>query len=152
MRKRRATGCAGLGEGLGSGGGVSDGEPLLWKSPGKWFSIHASHTGDGLRNWYINVEHPTSHADDRFDTVDLTVDLVITPDPGTRTWKTKTTTPTSDAWPSSLTATTRRWNSPAAMEERTGPFADADRRETWRWKQAWPAPRLPRDRACPADQ
>ncbi|MEU2119534.1 hypothetical protein ABZ567_28715 [Streptomyces sp. NPDC016459] len=31
----------------------------------------------------------------------------------------------------------------AMLEERAGPFADADLWASWRWEPAWPAPRLP---------
>ncbi|WP_251017821.1 hypothetical protein [Streptomyces sp. ISL-1] len=35
-----------------------DTELLLWKPPAAWFSINAFYTGAGLRNWYVNFEHP----------------------------------------------------------------------------------------------
>lgn len=57
------------------------------KPPAAWFSGKAFYTTAGLRNWYANFEHPTRHTDDRFDTVDLTVDLVIDPALSTLTWK-----------------------------------------------------------------
>ncbi|WP_435972193.1 hypothetical protein [Streptomyces sp. Qhu_M48] len=36
------------------------------------------------------------------------------------------------------------------LEERTGPFADADRWASWRWNPVWSPPRLPqREEAGP---
>ncbi|MEV8533981.1 DUF402 domain-containing protein [Streptomyces sp. NPDC051211] len=60
---------------------------LLWKPPGAWFNINAFFTGAGLRNWYVNFEHPTCRTPGGFDTFDLTVDLVVTPDLSRWTWK-----------------------------------------------------------------
>lgn len=34
-------------------------ELLVWKPPAAWFSVNAFYTGAGLRNWYVNFEHPT---------------------------------------------------------------------------------------------
>ncbi|MER5777345.1 DUF402 domain-containing protein [Streptomyces sp. NPDC002039] len=51
-------------------------ELLLWKPPAAWFSINAFFTAAGLRNWYVNFEHPTHRTETGFDTFDLTVDLV----------------------------------------------------------------------------
>ncbi|WP_225080288.1 hypothetical protein [Streptomyces sp. CoT10] len=33
-------------------------ELLLWKPPTAWFSVNAFYTIGGLRNWYVNFEHP----------------------------------------------------------------------------------------------
>ncbi|MFJ3498844.1 DUF402 domain-containing protein [Streptomyces sp. NPDC086091] len=52
-------------------------ELLLWKPPTAWFSVNAFYTSGGLRNWYVNFEHPTRRTTDGFDTFDLTVDLVV---------------------------------------------------------------------------
>ncbi|GED90866.1 hypothetical protein [Streptomyces sp. 6-11-2] len=38
-------------------------ELLLWKPPTAWFSVNAFYTIGGLRNWYVNLEHP--HRSDR---------------------------------------------------------------------------------------
>ncbi|MFD3550387.1 DUF402 domain-containing protein [Streptomyces sp. NPDC058655] len=41
-----------------------------------------------LRNWYVNFEHPTTRRTTAgFDTLDLTVDLVVTPDLTRWEWK-----------------------------------------------------------------
>ncbi|MEV0126610.1 DUF402 domain-containing protein [Streptomyces sp. NPDC050703] len=62
-------------------------ELLLWKPPTAWFSINAFFTAAGLRNWYVNFEHPTRRSEAGFDTFDLTVDLVIDPDLTSWQWK-----------------------------------------------------------------
>ncbi|MFJ9080522.1 DUF402 domain-containing protein [Streptomyces sp. NPDC102278] len=70
---------------------------LLWKPPTAGFSINAFYISDGhghghrhgrrLRNWYVNFEHPARRATGGFDTLDLTVDLVVTPDLTRWEWK-----------------------------------------------------------------
>ncbi|WP_405774740.1 DUF402 domain-containing protein [Streptomyces sp. NBC_00859] len=123
-------------------------ELLLWKPPTAWFSINAFFTGAGLRNWYVNFEQPARRTDDGFDTFDLTVDLVIDPGLGTWTWKDE------DEYAHArrlgiITDTEHhavelaRAEVLAMLEERAGPFADADRWSAWRWDPAWPLPRLP---------
>ncbi|MFE7647503.1 DUF402 domain-containing protein [Streptomyces phaeoluteigriseus] len=124
-------------------------ELLLWKPPAAWFSVNAFYTSAGLRNWYVNFEHPTRRTPDGFDTFDLTVDLVVDPDLTGWQWKdedeyahvrrlgiiTDTEHQAVDA---------ARGQAVAMLEERSGPFADAVAWTTWRWKPAWPAPCLPR--------
>ncbi|MCM2416480.1 DUF402 domain-containing protein [Streptomyces sp. RKAG290] len=109
-------------------------ELLLWKPPTAWFSINAFFTPDGLRNWYVNFERPTTRTGDGFDTFDLTVDLVIAPDLATFTWKDED----EYAHVRRLGIVTdtehravqlARAQVLAMLEERAGPFADADR---WR--------------------
>ncbi|MER7833877.1 DUF402 domain-containing protein [Streptomyces sp. NPDC095602] len=64
---------------------------LLWKPPTSWFSVNAFFVPDGdgrrLRNWYVDFEHPTRHTEAGFDTLDLTVDLVVAPDLTRWEWK-----------------------------------------------------------------
>ncbi|WP_331446612.1 DUF402 domain-containing protein [Streptomyces xanthochromogenes] len=65
---------------------------LLWKPPTSWFSVNAlfvpgSGGGRRLRNWYVNFEHPACRTAAGFDTLDLTVDLVIAPDLTGWEWK-----------------------------------------------------------------
>ncbi|MFE4800369.1 DUF402 domain-containing protein [Streptomyces sp. NPDC056708] len=126
-------------------------ELLLWKPPAVWFSINAFYTTAGLRNWYVNFEHPTRRTDDGFDTLDLTVDLVIDPDLSTLTWKDED----EYAHVRRLGIVTdtehqavelARAQVLAMLDERAGPFADADRWASWRWNPAWPSPCLPRVR------
>ncbi|WP_331754006.1 DUF402 domain-containing protein [Streptomyces sp. NBC_00826] len=52
---------------------------LLWKPPAAWLSVNAFYTCAGLRNWYVNFEHPTRRTTAGFDTFDLAVDLVVAP-------------------------------------------------------------------------
>ncbi len=120
-------------------------EVLLWKPPTAWFSINAFFTVAGLRNWYVNFEHPTRRTDDGFHTFDLTVDLVVDPDLSTLTWKDE------DEYShvrrlGIVTDTEHRAVELARalvlamLEERAGPFAEADRWAAWRWNPPWPAP------------
>ncbi|MFI6730220.1 DUF402 domain-containing protein [Streptomyces sp. R-74717] len=124
-------------------------ELLLWKPPAAWFSINAFFTGDGLRNWYVNFEHPMTRTDDGFDTFDLTVDLVIDPDLSTWTWKDEDEYAhvrrlgiVTDSEHQAVELA--RAQVLAMLEERAGPFADADRWAAWGWDAAWPPPNLPR--------
>jgi hypothetical protein len=126
-----------------------DTELLLWKPAGEWFSVNAFFTGTGLRNWYVNFEHPTTRTDDGFDTFDLAVDLVIDPDLSTLTWKDEDEYAhvrrlgiVSDTEHRAVELA--RAQVVAMLDERAGPFADADRWAAWRWELAWPAPCLPR--------
>ncbi|WP_405607447.1 DUF402 domain-containing protein [Streptomyces sp. NBC_00076] len=126
-----------------------DTELLLWKPPARWFSINAFYTTAGLRNWYVNFEHPMVRTVNGFDTFDLTVDLVVDPDLTTLTWKDEDEYAhvrrlgiVTDIEHQSVDAA--RAQVLAMIEERSGPFADADAWAGWRWDQAWPVPRLPR--------
>jgi hypothetical protein len=124
-----------------------DTELLLWKPPAAWFSVNAFYTPAGLRNWYVNFEHPMVRTDRGFDTFDLTVDLVVDPDLTTLTWKDEDeyahvrrlgiVTDTEHQ-----AVDVARTQVLAMIEDRSGPFADADAWAGWRWDPAWPAPRL----------
>ncbi|NUS10656.1 MAG: DUF402 domain-containing protein [Streptomyces sp.] len=122
-------------------------ELLLWKPPAAWFSVNAFFTAAGLRNWYVNFEHPTRRTADGFDTFDLTVDLVVTPDLTGWTWKDED----EYAHVRRLGIVTdtehravqlARAQAVALIEDRAGPFADADGWKAWRWDPAWPLPAL----------
>lgn len=124
-------------------------EVLLWKPPGAWFSVNAFYTSAGLRNWYVNFEHPTHRTPCGFDTFDLVVDLVVHPDLTGWQWKDE------DEYAhvrrlGIITDTEHqavdiaRGQVLAMLAERSGPFADAAAWSAWRWDPAWPAPRLPR--------
>ncbi|MFJ9469345.1 DUF402 domain-containing protein [Streptomyces caniferus] len=126
-------------------------ELLLWKPPGSWFSINALYTTAGLRNWYVNFEHPTTRTVDGFDTFDLTVDLVVDPDLSSWQWKDEDeyahvrrlgiVTDTEHR-----TVDMARAQVLAMIEERSRPFADIAAWRSWRWDPAWPTPRLPRSK------
>lgn len=130
-------------------------ELLLWKPPTAWFSINAFYTPAGMRNWYVNFEHPTRRTPYGFDTFDLAVDLVVDPDLSRWQWKDE------DEYrhvrqPGIITDTEHqavdaaRAEALAMIEDRTGPFAEAAAWTSWRWDPAWPAPRLPQP--APAEQ
>jgi hypothetical protein len=123
-------------------------ELLLWKPPTAWFSVNAFYTSAGLRNWYVNFEHPTRRTRDGFDTFDLTVDLVVAPDLNSWHWKDED----EYAHVRRLGIVTdtehravdlARAQILAMLEERAGPFADIAFWAAWRWRPAWPPPRLP---------
>ncbi|MFD0021646.1 DUF402 domain-containing protein [Streptomyces sp. NPDC058382] len=130
-------------------------ELLLWKPPAAWFSINAfyapgSDDGKGrrLRNWYVNFERPNVRTEAGFDTFDLTVDLVITPDLAGWEWKDEDEYAhvrrlgiVSDTEHRAVDAA--RAEVHAMLADRTGVFADAERWAAWHWEPTWPTPRLP---------
>ncbi|MEU9983779.1 DUF402 domain-containing protein [Streptomyces sp. NPDC050856] len=124
-------------------------ELLLWKPPAAWFSVNAFYTSAGLRNWYVNFEHPTRRTTYGFDTFDLTVDLVI--DPDLTSWRWKDEDEYTHVRRLGIVTDTEHQAVDAARDqvlamlaERSGPFADAAAWTAWRWNPAWPAPALPR--------
>ncbi|WP_432115633.1 DUF402 domain-containing protein [Streptomyces sp. S1] len=131
---------------------------LLWKPPTAWFSINAFFVSDNeggrrLRNWYVNFEHPTRRSQTGFDTLDLAVDLVITPDLAGWEWKDEDEYAhvrrlgiVSDT--EHRAVDDARAQVLAMLAERTGVFAQAERWASWAWKPTWPTPRLPRPTAA----
>jgi hypothetical protein len=124
-------------------------ELLLWKPPRAWFSINAFYTSAGLRNWYVNFEHPTRRTPDGFDTFDLAVDLVVDPDLSRLTWKDEDEYAhvrrlgiITDAEHQAVDDA--RAKVLEMIEDRSGPFANVAAWTSWRWDAGWPAPRLPR--------
>ncbi|TLS45386.1 DUF402 domain-containing protein [Streptomyces montanus] len=122
---------------------------LLWKPPTAWFSINAFYDAAGhqLRNWYVNFEYPTTRTPDGFETFDLTVDLVIDPDLTRLHWKDEDEYAhvrrlgiVTDADHQAVELARSRVV--AILEDRAGPFADAERWAAWRWDVAWPPPAL----------
>ncbi|MFH9953821.1 DUF402 domain-containing protein [Streptomyces roseolus] len=127
-------------------------ELLLWKPLTAWFSVNAFYTSGGLRNWYVNFEHPTRRTTDGFDTFDLAVDLVVAPDLTRWEWKDEDEYAhvrrlgiVSDAEHRAVDAA--RDEVLAMLAERSGPFAHARQWAAWRWEPTWPTPRLPRPAA-----
>ncbi|MFB9586571.1 DUF402 domain-containing protein [Streptomyces goshikiensis] len=125
---------------------------LLWKPPVAWFSINAFYVPDGngrrLRNWYVNFERPTRRTPAGFDTFDLTVDLVVSPDLTRWEWKDEDEYAhvrrlgiVSDTEHQAVDAA--RGQVLAMLAERSGVFAHAERWAAWRWEPAWPTPCLP---------
>lgn len=123
-------------------------ELLMWKPPTAWFSVNALYTSAGLRNWYVNFEHPTRRTRDGFDTFDLAVDLVVAPD--LNSWQWKDEDEYAHVRRLGIVTDTEhravelaRAQILAMLEERARPFADVGSWATWRWSTAWPPPRLP---------
>ncbi|MEW1724721.1 DUF402 domain-containing protein [Streptomyces sp. NPDC093109] len=131
---------------------------LLWKPPTAWFSVNAffvpdSGGGRRLRNWYVNFEHPTRRTEDGFDTLDLTVDLVVAPDLTGWEWKDEDEYAhvrrlgiVSDA--EHRAVDDARGEVLAMLTARSGVFAQAERWAAWRWEPAWPTPCLTRPTAA----
>ncbi|WP_327411495.1 DUF402 domain-containing protein [Streptomyces sp. NBC_01233] len=123
-------------------------ELLLWKPPGAWFSINAFFTGAGLRNWYVNVEHPSRRTQAGFDTFDLTIDLVIDPGLDRFTWKDEDDCAhvrrlgiVTDAEHQAVEAA--RGQVLAMLTDRTGAFAHSETWANWHWENDWLPPCLP---------
>lgn len=123
-------------------------ELLLWKPPAAWFSVNALYTAAGLRNWYVDFEHPGTRTEANFDTFDLTVDLVIDPGLDRFEWKDEDEYAhvrrlgiVTDA--EHREAESARGQVLAMLADRTGVFADAPAWAAWRWDTHWPTPRLP---------
>ncbi|MFE6553230.1 DUF402 domain-containing protein [Streptomyces sp. NPDC057746] len=131
------------------GGVWQDTELLLWKPPTAWFGVNAFYTSAGMRNWYVNFEHPIRRTRGGFDTFDLAVDLIVAPDLSRWHWKDEDEYAqvrrlgiVTDAEYRAVDAA--RDQALAMIEERTGPFGDAAVWRSWRWGPGWPVPRLPR--------
>ncbi|MEU3922710.1 DUF402 domain-containing protein [Streptomyces sp. NPDC029004] len=125
-----------------------DTELLLWKPSAAWFSINAFSTGSGLRNWYVNFEHPTRRTEGGYDTFDLAVDLVI--DPGLTRWQWKDEDEYAHVRRLGIITDIEhqavelaRAQVLSLLEDRAGPFTAADGWAAWRWNSSWPLPRLP---------
>ncbi|NML52664.1 DUF402 domain-containing protein [Streptomyces sp. R302] len=128
-----------------------DTELLLWKPPEAWYSVNAFFTPppDGcLRHWYVNFEHPIRRTGDGFDTFDLAVDLIVSPDLGRHAWKDEDEY--AHARRLGVIDDTEHAAVSAARDEvlaliaaRAGVFAHADHWAAWRWNPSWPLPRLP---------
>ncbi|MFC9652728.1 DUF402 domain-containing protein [Streptomyces sp. NPDC056937] len=126
---------------------------LLWKPPTAWFSVNAFFVPDGegrrLRNWYVNFEHPTRRTEAGFDTFDLTVDLVVTPD--LTRWEWKDEDEYAHVRRLGIVSDTEhqavddaRAQVLAMLADHDGVFAHAQQWAAWKWEPAWPTPRLPR--------
>ncbi|MFE3773131.1 DUF402 domain-containing protein [Streptomyces sp. NPDC059122] len=140
------------------GSGGRRGARPPWLAAGSRLTGHAegppgraAPTPAGLRNWYVNFEHPTTRTTDGFDTFDLAVDLVIAPDLQRWEWKDEDEYAharrlgiISDQEHQAVDAA--RTQILAMLREQSGPFADVASWTSWRWQPAWPAPRLPHPR------
>ncbi|MFJ2781596.1 DUF402 domain-containing protein [Kitasatospora sp. NPDC087315] len=122
---------------------------------GEWFSVHCfqdATTHEPLR-WHVNFEKPYQRHSGGIDTLDLCLDLVITPDQKGHHWKDR------DEY-SQLRrlgliddylhhqVEQAQGRAIAMLDNRTGPFAAGW--PTWAPDPAWPLPTLPDDADSPA--
>ncbi|NUQ99244.1 MAG: DUF402 domain-containing protein [Streptomyces sp.] len=126
---------------------------LQWVPADAWFSVNAFYDpadGHRLTHWYVNFQHPMRRTAIGFDTFDLLLDLVISPDLSQRTWKDEDeyahgrrlgVVSESDH----LAVEESRAEAVAMIEARLGPFApDAGWRD-WDSAPDQSAPELPAD-------
>jgi predicted RNA-binding protein associated with RNAse of E/G family len=119
---------------------------------GRWFSVSRMHGQDGaLLCWYVNFERPPLWRPDGWDTHDLALDLVVSPDRSVR-WKdedeyvhSRRLGLISDVEHKAVEAA--RGQALALADARDGLFA-ADPAKLWLRDLAWPLPSLP---GAPAD-
>ncbi|WP_316527477.1 DUF402 domain-containing protein [Kitasatospora brasiliensis] len=111
------------------------------------FSVHRFLTPDGrpLR-WYVNFERPYRRTAIGIDTLDLILDLVITPDLSTYSWKDEDEYAQARRLGVIDEATHRQLDGArdlalAQLRDRTGPFAPDP--ETWTLPPEGPLPTLP---------
>ncbi|MER5642152.1 DUF402 domain-containing protein [Kitasatospora sp. NPDC002227] len=122
---------------------------------GEWFSVHCFQdavTKEPLR-WYVNFEKPYQRRPGGIDTLDLCLDLVVTPDQSGHHWKDR------DEY-SQLRrlgviddylhhqVEQAKGRAIAMLDNRTGPFAAGW--PTWAPDPSWPLPTLPDDGGDPA--
>ncbi|MGW4652312.1 DUF402 domain-containing protein [Kitasatospora sp. NPDC004289] len=122
---------------------------------GEWFSIHCfqdAATGDPLR-WYVNFEKPYQRHPGGIDTLDLCLDLVVTPDLTGHHWKDREEYAQlrrlgviDDYLHRQVEQAKGR--AIAMLDNRTGPFASGW--PTWEPDDTWPLPTLPDDADDPA--
>lgn len=128
---------------------------LIWRQPALYFSVNAFYRPDddhGLLRWYVNFERPARRTALGFDTFDLLVDLVVTPDLSAHAWKDEDEYAqgrrlgvVDDADHHGVQAA--REQVLAMIADRSGPFAAAPDWSAWRSAPDWPATELPPDAA-----
>lgn len=112
----------------------------------RWFSVARMYNQDGaLDCWYVNFERPPAWHASGWDTLDLTVDLVVEPD-GAWRWKdedeyahARRLGVVSDAEHAAVRAA--REQAVAAVQAREGLFGE-DPAKRWRPDPAWRRPSL----------
>jgi len=115
--------------------------------PGQHFSVSRFFDRQGHhRAWYIDFIRPCQRTSDGFDTLDLLVDLVVTPDLSACRWKDE------DEYAQGRRlgliddtlhrrVETARQHVISLVESRQGPFAEDW--SSWRRDPSWPLPTLP---------
>ncbi|WP_433256637.1 DUF402 domain-containing protein [Streptosporangium sp. CA-135522] len=101
-----------------------------------------------LSRWYVNFQRPYRRTPRGIDTFDLLLDLVVTPDLSSYTWKDEDEYLHGRRLGVVTDAEHRRVQQArdealAMVEERRGPFAAPW--PDWRTDPSWPAPVLPDD-------
>ncbi|MFJ2808084.1 DUF402 domain-containing protein [Kitasatospora sp. NPDC087271] len=123
---------------------------------GEWFSVHCfqdTATGDPLR-WYVNFEKPYQRRPGvGIDTLDLCLDLVITPDLSGHDWKEQEEYAQlrllgliDDYLHRQVDRA--RGRAISMLDDRTGPLAAGW--PAWAPDRSWPLPELPADADDPA--
>ncbi|MFJ4097494.1 DUF402 domain-containing protein [Kitasatospora sp. NPDC089913] len=124
---------------------------------GEWFSVHCfqgATTKEPL-HWYVNFEHPHQRNGFGIDTMDLALDLVVTPDLTAHHWKDQDEYAqlrrlgvVDDCTAGQIDPA--RGRAIGMPDDRAGPFAAG--RPRWEPDPAWPLPTLPpaADEAAPS--
>jgi len=115
--------------------------------PGQHFSVSQRFDPRGQRNaWYIDFIRPCRRTPDGIDTLDLLVDLVVTPDLSAFRWKDEDEYAQGRRLGLITDALHRRIEAArqhvlSLVESRQGPFEDGW--SAWRPDPSWPLPALP---------
>ncbi|MEU3495315.1 DUF402 domain-containing protein [Kitasatospora cineracea] len=115
---------------------------------GEWFSLHCfqdAYSGDPI-SWYVNFEMPYRRRPGGIDTMDLALDLVVTPDLSRHRWKDRDEYGrlrrlgvVDDFLDRQVDAACAR--ALRMLDDRAGPFASGW--PAWAPEEAWPLPLLP---------
>jgi hypothetical protein len=130
---------------------------LLWNPPATYFSVNAFYAPDGdhrLDHWYVNFQRPLRRTGLGFDTFDLLLDLVVTPDLSRWTWKDEDEYAqgrrlgvVDDTDHAAVEAA--RDQVLAMIKSAGGPFSTAAGWHRWTSSPAWPTALLPAASAIP---
>lgn len=125
---------------------------LMWHRPHLWFSVNAFYDAVTGRQqcWYINFQRPYLRTPSGFDTLDLLLDLVITPDLSQWRWKDEAEY-TQARRLGVVTDTVHshvdhaRGQALDMIRNRQGPFHPARHQPLWVPDRSWHLPDLPHD-------
>ncbi|WP_335978000.1 DUF402 domain-containing protein [Streptomyces sp. CA2R106] len=130
---------------------------LLWNPPATYFSVNAFYAPDGdhrLDHWYVNFQRPLRRTGLGFDTFDLLLDLVVSPDLSRWTWKDEDEYAqgrrlgvVDDTDHAAVEAA--RDQVLAMVKSADGPFAPAAGWHRWTSSASWPTALLPAASAIP---